>query len=293
MSLNREVRTASGRASDTKVQGMTTRLIRTLATGAALALTLTMSACGSDDDGGGSGSGSGSGGDAASFETINEGTLKVCSDIPYRPFDVMEGETFTGFDGDLVTEIAAGLEVELEVQDSGFDGLQSGLALNSNQCDMVASAMTITEEREENLDFTDGYYDSEQSLLVPTSSGIASIDELAGKKVGVQQGTTGKSYTEENAPEGTDIISFPSDAEMFTAIEAGQVDALLQDLPVNLAHTADGDFEVVETYSTGEEYGFAVREGNTALRDAINEQLAELRDNGKYDELYQKYFSTD
>jgi polar amino acid transport system substrate-binding protein len=272
---------------------MTTRLIRSLATGAALALTLTMSACGSDDDGGGSGSGSGSGsGDAASVETISEGTLKVCSDIPYKPFDVMDGDTYTGFDGDLVNEIANGLELELEVQDSGFDGLQSGLALNSNQCDMVASAMTITEEREQNRDFTDGYYDSEQSLMVPTGSDIAAIDDLGGKKVGVQQGTTGKSYTEENAPEGTDIISFPSDAEMFNAIKAGQVDALLQDLPVNLAHTEGGDFEVVETYSTGEEYGFAVREGNTALRDAINEQLAALRDSGKYDELYEKYFST-
>jgi polar amino acid transport system substrate-binding protein len=266
---------------------MTTRLHRTLAGGAALALTLTMSACGSDDE---SPSTAASGG--SSVQTISEGSLKVCSDIPYKPFDVMDGDTYTGFDGDLVNEIAQGLELELEVQDSGFDGLQSGLALNSNQCDMVASAMTITEDREKNLDFTDGYYDSEQSLMVPTGSDIASIEDLDGKKVGVQQGTTGKSYTEENAPEGAQVISFPSDAEMFNAIKAGQVDALLQDLPVNLAHTEGGDFEVVETYSTGEEYGFAVREGNTALRDAINEQLGELRDNGTYDELYEKYFST-
>jgi polar amino acid transport system substrate-binding protein len=127
--------------------------------------------------------------------------------------------------------------------------------------------------------------------MVPTGSDSASIDDLDGKKVGVQQGTTGKTYTEENAT-GAEIVSFPSDAEMFNAIKAGQVDALLQDLPVNLAHTEEGDFEVVETYSTGEEYGFAVKEGNTALRDAINEQLTALRDSGKYDELYQKYFST-
>ena len=280
------------RTSATKVQRMTTRLLRTLATGAALALTLTMSACGSDDDGGsGSGSGSGSG-DGASFETISEGTLKACSDIPYKPFDVMDGDTYTGFDGDLVNEIAKGLDLKLEVQDSGFDGLQSGLALNSGQCDLVSSAMTITEDREKNLDFTDGYYDSEQSLMVPSGSDIASIDDLAGKKVGVQQGTTGKAYTEENAPEDTEVVSFPSDAEMFNAIKAGQVDALLQDLPVNLAHTDGGDFEVVEKYSTGEEYGFAVKEGNTALRDAINEQLADLRDSGTYDEIYNKYFST-
>jgi polar amino acid transport system substrate-binding protein len=271
---------------------MTTRLIRTLAGSAALALSLSMAACGSDEGDSDTGTAT-SGGDEAAFETLEEGTLKVCSDIPYAPFDVMDGEVYTGFDGDLVTEIAKGLDLELVVQDSGFDGLQSGLSLNSDQCDMVSSAMTITEEREANLDFTDGYYDSEQSLMVPVDSDIASIDDLAGAKVGVQQGTTGKTYTEENAPEGTEIISFPSDAEMFSAIQAGQVDALLQDLPVNVEHAKDGEYEIVDQFSTGEEYGFAVKEGNTALRDAISEQLGELRDNGTYDELYNKYFSTE
>ena len=190
---------------------MTTRLIRTLAGGAALALSLSMAACGSDDTDSGTDTGTSSGGDEAAFETLEEGTLKVCSDFPYAPFDVMEGDTFTGFDGDLVTEIAKGLDLEVVAQDSGFDGLQSGLSLNSDQCDMVASSMTITEEREANLDFTDGYYDSEQSLMVPTDSDIASIDDLEGKSVGVQQGTTGKTYTEENAPDAQ-IVTFPSDA---------------------------------------------------------------------------------
>jgi polar amino acid transport system substrate-binding protein len=270
---------------------MTTRTTRILAAGAALTLSLALSACGSDD-GSDTGNGSGSGDGGAAFETIQDGTLTVCSDIPYAPFDVMDGETYTGFDGDLVNEIADGLGLELVVQDSGFDGLQSGLALNSDQCDLVASAMTITDERKQNLDFTDGYYDSEQSLMVPTGSDIASIDDLAGKKVGVQQGTTGKAYTEKNAPEDTQIVSFPSDAEMFAAIKAGQVDALLQDLPVNLEHTEGGEYEIVEQYSTGEQYGFAVKKGNTALRDAVNEQLQGMRDSGTYDEIYNKYFST-
>jgi polar amino acid transport system substrate-binding protein len=268
---------------------MTTRLTRTLAAGAGLVLAATLSGCGSDSgDGGDTGSGTG-GGD---LETIEAGSLKVCSDIPYKPFDILEGDTFTGFDGDLITEIAKGLDLKLQVQDSGFDGLQSGLALNSGQCDLVASAMTITDEREQKLDFTDGYYDSEQSLLVPTGSDIASIDDLAGKKVGVQQGTTGKSYTEDNAPSDAEIVSFPSDAEMFNGIKAGQVDALLQDLPVNLAHTEDGDFEIVERYDTGEQYGFAVKQDNTGLRDAVNEQLSALREDGTYDKIYDEYFAT-
>jgi polar amino acid transport system substrate-binding protein len=270
---------------------MKTTRLRSLAIGATLALGLSVSACGSDD-GGDSDGGTASTGGGDSLQLISDGTLTVCSDIPYAPFDVMDGETYTGFDGDLVNEIATGLDLELQVKDSGFDGLQSGLSLNSNQCDLVASAMTITEDREKQLDFTDGYYDSEQSLMVPTGSDIASIDDLAGKKVGVQQGTTGKAYTEENAPEGTDVISFPSDAEMFNAIKAGQVDALLQDLPVNIEHTKGGDFEIVEQYSTGEEYGFAVKQGNTSLKEAVDEQLGTMRDDGTYDEIYNKYFST-
>jgi polar amino acid transport system substrate-binding protein len=252
----------------------------------ALLLATTLSACGGDDGGNGGG-----GGD--SLDLINEGTLTVCSDIPYPPFEMESGGDYTGFDMDLMKEIAAGLDLELSVQDSSFDGLQSGLSLNSSQCDIVASAMTITEEREENIDFTEPYYDSKQSLLVPVGSDIASIDDLAGKKVGVQQGTTGKTYTEENAPDA-DIISFPSDGEMYPAIQAGQVDALLQDLPVNLSHTEDGKFEIVEEYETDEQYGFAVREeGSEALLEAVNGQLQELRDSGRYQEIYDSYFATD
>jgi polar amino acid transport system substrate-binding protein len=268
--------------------------MRALAGAAVLALGLSLTACGSDDSGseGGDG-GSGDTGDSTAIQTIEEGTLTVCSDVPYPPFEFQEGGKYTGFDMDLMTEIAAGLELEMVVQDSAFEGLQSGLSLNSDQCDIVASAMTITEEREANLDFTEGYYDSQQSLLVPTGSDIGSIDDLAGKRVGVQQGTTGKTYTEENAPSDAEIVSFPSDGEMYQAIQAGQVDALLQDLPVNIEHTKSGDFEIVETYSTDEQYGFAVKQGNTALLDAVNEQLQAMRDDGRYQEIYDTYFSTE
>lgn len=269
---------------------MKTRMMRTLAGGAALTLGLTLSACGSDDT-----DDTANGSDTASLPTVTEGTLTVCSDVPYPPFeDFDEGSDlgFKGFDVDIVQEIADGLELDLVIQDSEFDPLQSGQTLNAGQCDLAASAMTITEEREENIDFTDPYYESKQSLLVPSGSDIASIEDLAGKKVGVQRGTTGKSYTEENAPEGVEIVTFPSDAEMWSAIQAGNVDALLQDLPVNVEHTRDADFEIVEEYETDESYGLALKEGSE-LTDAVNEQLSEMRDSGRYDEIYDSYFGTD
>ena len=250
----------------------------------ALLLAAALGGCGGD-------SGTSTSGDLG---LIQSGNLTVCSDIPYEPFDIQKGNTYTGFDGDLVNAIAKGMGLKVVLKDSSFDGLQSGLSLNSSQCDMVASAMTITPEREKNIDFADPYYDSKQSLLVPKGSDIKTIDDLAGKKVGVQQGTTGKTYTEENAPKSASVVAFPSDAEMFPAVKAGQVDALLQDLPVNLKHTEGGQFEIVQTYDTGEKYGFAVREkGSEALLKEINTQLKTLRDNGTYDKLYNKYFKTE
>ena len=255
-------------------------------------LVLTVSGCGSDDDGGGSSSG----GTGSDLEVAEEGTLTVCSDTPYKPFEYPDKSAptgYTGFDIELMQAIADGLELELVVQDTGFDALQSGLTLASGNCDIAASAMTITEEREQNLDFSDPYYDSEQSLLVPTDSSIESIDDLAGMKVGVQQGTTGKTYAEENVPEDAEIIAFPSDAEMFSALQGGQVDALLQDLPVNLVHTEDDEYAIVEKYDTGESYGFAVaEEGHDNLLAAVNEQLQALRDDGTYQKIYDSYFAT-
>lgn len=265
-------------------------------------LALALTACGSDDADTGSDGGSDESADAseggeaaAELELITEGTLTVCSDVPYPPFEDFDESTetgFTGFDVDIVSAIAEGLELDIEIKDSSFDALQSGLALNSGDCDLAASAMTITEERQENLAFSDGYYDSQQSLLVPNDSDIAAIGDLAGRTVGVQQGTTGEAYTEENAPDAT-ITAFPSDAEMYQALQAGQVDALLQDLPVNLEHTRDGDYQIVEEYSTDETYGFAMQLDNTGLVEAVNEQLTALRDSGDYDTIYNTYFSTE
>jgi polar amino acid transport system substrate-binding protein len=268
---------------------MTTRKLSAFAALSIIALSL--SACG-DDDGNGGGNGGGNGSTADSLSTIDDGKLTVCSDAPYEPFDVIEGTKFTGFDGDVVTEIANGLDLELVAIDSAFDPLQSGLALNSRQCDMAASAMTITDERAEKLTFSEPYYDSKQSLLVPVGSDIASIDDLAGKKVAVQNATTGKAYAEENA-EDADIVSFPDDSAMFLALKGGGVDAILQDLPVNLVHTEDGEYEIVEQYDTGESYGFAFKKtGAEDLVEAVNDELQALRDSGKYQEIYDSYFAT-
>lgn len=279
---------------------MLTRPLRAALSAATISvLALGFSACGSDDSSSGSDSSSDSGAPSADLGLISDGTLTVCSDVPYPPFEDFDESTDTGFKGydvDIVNAIAEQLSVEVTIKDSSFDALASGLALNSGQCDMAASAMTITPEREEKIGFSDGYYDSEQSLLVPADSDIASIDDLDGVKVGVQKGTTGETYTNENAS-GAEVVVFPSDGEMYAAIKAGQVDALLQDLPVNLDHQNDpkaaGQFKVVETYDTGETYGLAMKKTNTGLIDAVNEALTTMKDDGSYQEIYDSYFATE
>ncbi|KPN21814.1 MULTISPECIES: basic amino acid ABC transporter substrate-binding protein [Arthrobacter] len=242
---------------------------------------LALSACG-----GGSDSASDSG-----MNLVSDGKLTVCSDIPYPPFEYEENGEYVGFDMDLIKEIASGMGLEASIQDVGFDGLQGGTVLAAGQCDLGASAMTITEERQKNLTFSDPYYDSLQSILVPEGSDITGIEDLAGKKVGVQQGTTGEAYARDNAADA-EIISYPSDAELFPALQAGNVDAVLQDLPVNLGHTQEGAFTIAAKFETDESYGFAMaKNASEELVSGVNEQLAALRDNGKYQEIYDEYFT--
>jgi polar amino acid transport system substrate-binding protein len=261
-------------------------MTRTLKTAVVMSFAaLVLAACG-----GGGGSTSSSGSDLG---LVKAGTLSVCSDVPYPPFedfDKSAASGFKGFDIDIDQAIADGLKLKLKVEDSSFDGIQSGQSLNAGQCDLASSALTITPERQKNLAFSDSYYDSKQSLLVPKGSAIKTIKDLAGKKVGVQQATTGKTYTEKNAPKSADIVSFPSDAEMYQAIQAGQVDALLQDLPVNLEHTKKGKFVIAQQYNTDESYGLAMKKGNDALVKAVNAQLATLKSSGEYQKIYDKYF---
>ncbi|NYD53537.1 transporter substrate-binding domain-containing protein [Microbacterium pseudoresistens] len=253
---------------------------------------LALSGC-AGDTGSGSGSGDATAGD--DYGLVEAGTLTVCSEVPYPPFEMEGGDNgsgYTGFDIDLTAAIADKLGLKLAVQDVSFDGLQSGTTLIAGTCDMGASAMTITEERKANIDFSDPYYDSLQSLLTSVDSGIKGIGDLAGKNVGVQQGTTGESYATENA-KGATLVQYPGDAELWPALQAGQIVAILQDQPVNVEHEkADSNYKIVEEYNTDEQYGFAFAKGEKdALREAVNKALEELRDSGDYQKIYDTYFS--
>jgi polar amino acid transport system substrate-binding protein len=249
--------------------------------GAALAaLALAATACGDSDDGGDEGASGG-------------GTLTVCSEIPYPPFEFEADDgSFTGFDIEMIQAIGEELGREVEIVNTGFEGIQSGASLEAGTCDVAVSAMTITEDREENLDFSEPYFDADQSLLVKADAGISTLADLSGMSIGVQSETTGAAYAEENKPDDATITEFSSGADAISALQAGQVDAVLQDLgPNGDAVSNDDTLAIAETYETDESYGMAVaEEGSEDLLEDLNEALQTLRDNGTYDEIFQKYF---
>lgn len=252
-----------------------------------LAAALILASCSSD-----------AGGDDAGLDLVEAGALTVCANIPYFPFEIEDPDApsgYSGFDMDLSQAIADNLGLELKVQNVDFNALQSGTVLVANQCDFGASAITITPEREANLDFAEPYYDSMQSLLVAADSGIDGIEDTAGLQVGVQQGSTGKLYAEEHLPAEATMVEFPGDAELWAALMAGQIDAILQDQPVNVVHAQDdANYVIAAEYETDEQYGFAFGKGlRTNVREAVSAELAALRESGKYQEIYDSYFKAD
>ena len=252
----------------------------------ALLLAGGLSACG--------GEAAGQDGDSLSkVEFVYDNALTVCSDIPYEPFEFRKDNgDFTGFDVDLMQEVADRLEVDLDMVDVAFDDITSGKLLNEGKCDVAVSAMTITGERARALDFSSPYFAASQVLITHKRSGITtSIDSIAGKRVGVQADTTGETYLRDFAPGDTEIVSSHS-RELQRALANGAVDAIVID------NTAAGPVvdqtpgtRVAMEFSTGEQYGMAVRkDGNVPLLRELNDTLTELRDDGTYDKIYDKYF---
>lgn len=226
------------------------------------------------------------------FQPITAGKLTVCSDAPYEPFEYQDDSgKWTGFDMDLMSAIAARYGLTLEVTVQPFDGIW--LAPKAGTCDVVASAMTITDERAKNAAFTDAYFDSYQSLLVRTADAdtLVDLDSLEGKTIGVQTGTTGEAFAKENAP-GAKIQTFDDAAAMFLALEGGQIDGIIQDFPINAFRAVkQGGTKVSATFQDElEEYGFAVAQDNEDLLLALNESLNEFRSTGVYQEIFDRYF---
>lgn len=223
---------------------------------------------------------------------VTDGKLTVCTHLPYEPFQYNEGGEIVGFDVDLMDLVAEELEVEQEIVNTPFETIETGQAMSTGKCDIAAAGMTITDARAEVMDFSDGYFDATQALLVKQGAGYDSLESLSGKTLGVQISTTGEQYAEENAPDDVELKVFEDLALLVTAVKSGNVDAAINDNSVLYDYVEDNpDTEVSVEFDTGESYGFAVTlDGNDALIDTVNEVVATAKDDGTYDELFEKYF---
>ena len=268
---------------------------------ALLALLAVTSACSKKEESTPASGAAATGGDAAALikdaRLIAPGKLTVCSDIPYAPFEFNDkdktgGDQLTGFDVEVVRAMAAKLALTADFKTTPFDAIIPSLA--AGNCDMVASATTITDERKQKVAFTQAYFDADQSLLIRAANKdtYKHLADLKGKTIGVQSGTTGETYAKANTPAGATIKDFPGADDLFNALTSGDIDAVLQDFPVNKyrALKAPEQFAVTETFKTGEQYGFAVAKDNPKLVAALDAALASVRQSGGYATIYKVWF---
>jgi polar amino acid transport system substrate-binding protein len=230
---------------------------------------------------------------SSGVNVVKDGKLTVCTSLPYQPFEFEQDKKVVGFDIDLMDKVAEANDLTVSIVVTAFEGIQSGQSLNTGQCDVAAAGMTITDERAKVIDFSDPYFDATQALLTKDKS-YDSLESLAGKKIGVQSGTTGQAYTEANAPKDAEIVVFENLGLETTAVKTGQVDACVQDNGPLLDYVkTNPDTFVTAEFSTGEQYGFAVKkDGNDALLTSINKVIADTKSSGDYDTIYKKWFGS-
>jgi polar amino acid transport system substrate-binding protein len=220
---------------------------------------------------------------------ITPGTLTIGSDIPYPPFEQGKPPDYTGFDVDLMDAIADKLGLTPKWVDTSFGTIFSDQ--QAGKFDIVASSTTITPARSKKVTFSDPYFDADQSLMVQKGSDLQSTKDITSSTtIGVQEGTTGQDYSEKNTD--GQVHPFAEIGTAFNALQAGQVDAVINDFAVSAyALKKYPQLDVVQTIPTGENYGFPMQKTNTALIDAVNGALKDIVADGTYQKVFEKWFT--
>ncbi len=224
-------------------------------------------------------------------QPVNEPeTIVMGTQIGFPPFEMMDdnGDP-AGFDIDLSYMIAEKAGKELEIEDMDFNGLLA--ALQSEKIDFSAAGMSVTEERKKTVDFSDPYYTSRQVIVVPVDSAIAGKEDLEGKIVAVQEGTTGEAMVNDEA-NAASVASFKKNADVAMEVITGRADAFVLDEEPSKAIVAKNadKLRVLDVEFGTEEYAIAVKKGNTELLDIVNATIKEMKEDGTYDEMIAKYF---
>lgn len=230
----------------------------------------------------------------AADSTAASGKLTMATEATFPPYEYYDGDAIVGIDVEVAQAIAAKLGMELEVTDIAFDSIIPGI--QTGKYDMGMAGMTVTDERKEQVNFSDSYATGVQVVIVKDDSAIASVDDLfadgANTVVGTQAGTTGFIYATsdiEDAGLGT-VKSFGKTTDAVEALKNGQVDCVILDNePAKALVAANEGLHILDTEYAVEDYAIAIAKENTDLLDKINTALAELKDDGTLQSIVDKY----
>ena len=224
--------------------------------------------------------------DAEEEKTAEGGTLIMGTNATFPPYEYYEGDEIVGIDVEIAQAIGEKLGMEVTVEDMEFDALIPALA--SNKVDIVAAGLTVTPERQESVNFTDTYATAAQVIIVKQGSDIASSEDLNGKILGVQMGTTGDSLASEI--EGAQVERFNKYFEAIQSVLQGKIDAVIIDsAPAKAFAEKDENLVILDEALSSEDYAMAINKDNTELLDKVNAAIAELDEEGTLDEIVNKY----
>ena len=229
---------------------------------------------------------------AAELTTVEAGKLTMATNATFPPYEMTtDAGTIEGIDVDTAQAIAEKLGLELQIDDMDFDAAL--LSVQQGKADIAMAGITVTDERMAVMSFSDSYATGIQSVIVPEGSDIASVDDLAGKKIGTQRGTTGYLYCSDDFGEDA-VVAYDNGLTAVQALNNGQVDAVVIDnAPAQEFVAANPGLKILDTAYAQEDYAIGVAKGNTQLLDAINGALEELQADGTLQAIVDKYITAE
>lgn len=229
--------------------------------------------------------------ESGEFTTVTEGILTMGTNAAFPPYEFYDGEDIVGIDAEIAGLLAEKLGLTLEIVDMDFSTIVT--SVQTGGVDIGLAGMTVTEERLENVNFTDSYATGIQVIIVKEDSDIASADDLEGKLIGVQEGTTGHQYCSEDYGE-ENVLAYTNGATAVQNLVQGAVDCVVIDEQPALSFVeANEGLKILDTEYVIEDYAAAVSKENTALLDALNAALKELQEDGSIQKILDKYIKAE
>ena len=228
---------------------------------------------------------------AAELTTVEAGKLTMATNATFPPYEMTtDSGEIEGIDVDTAKAIAEKLGLELQIDDMDFDAAL--LSVQQGKADIVMAGVTVTDERKAVMDFSDSYATGIQSIIVPNGSDIASPDDLAGKKIGTQRGTTGYIYCSDDFGDDA-VVAYDDGLTAVQALKNGQVDAVVIDnAPATEYVAANPGLVILDTSYAEEDYAIGMAKGS-ALEDAVNAALEELKADGTLQSIVDKYITAE